>query len=630
MKRTAPIIILAGALMLTTSSLKAFDTPSPISISDSDYTEPYCYTGLTYTSDENYIYVGSGYQINEKAIVTATHVIFDDIHLTWKSGIRFDRAFNDNLAFVSGTQMTGSMHIASYSQALAADNEEDAFNEDIAIVYTTNLINPRHGSYTIKRYGEPSLAAERWNAMLLGYPVAQYSENDSRIGLMHRTGPAHWIITATPYSDTTPTTDHYGVRYAEYLCEDMIVYGGNSGGPLLVYDESDGRYTFVGYVTASYSSNLGQSSLFRIIDQTAQDLIEAALAASSSSNRLSPPTISAVGTSNGITLTWVNQGMGQTGWDIRRNNGLGWIQIASAAANALTYTDSGAEPGITYNYRIRSVKDLGTDFVNRGPWSATAAATVTGVNENLAAGAHARYLSMISGGDAPFVSSRDFDELFSGKILNSGNSWLETRVIGPGTLTFIWSASCEMPESGHRTDAITLKLDGTEQRYIGGTTGENSVTQNIGSGSHTVRWTYTKDAYNKDGLDKATVKDLSFYYSGSAEAFPGGVATSGNWRSSSLLGTYYNFGNRWIFAANGMGYIYVYPQSSQGDWTANHGLWTYMNDPAFGWCWAGMDDWPWMWSASKGWIYFMENGWFWVAGANRYEQINTGAIAYVE
>ncbi|MFA5258178.1 MAG: hypothetical protein WC360_08505, partial [Opitutales bacterium] len=80
------------------------------------------------------------------------------------------------------------------------------------------------------------------------------------------------------------------------------------------------------------------------------------------------------------------------------------------------------------------------------------------------------------------------------------------------------------------------------------------------------------------------------------------------------------------YAADGLDYVYVYPQGSQSDWTTNHALWMYMNDPTFGWCWADMDNWPWMWSFSKGWIYHSGAGWFWVADADRFERINTVEI----
>jgi hypothetical protein len=108
---------------------------------------------------------------------------------------------------------------------------------------------------------------------------------------------------------------------------------------------------------------------------------------------------------------------------------------------------------------------------------------------------------------------------------------------------------------------------------------------------------------------------------------PRSLAMSGNWRTSTWLGTYYNYpSSHWIYA-NGLGYAYVAPVS-EVDWESVHTLWMYLDDPAFGWSWTDVSSWPWAWVHTKGWVYYLSDGWFWVCDAQRYEQIVTGAVAY--
>ena len=90
----------------------------------------------------------------------------------------------------------------------------------------------------------------------------------------------------------------------------------------------------------------------------------------------------------------------------------------------------------------------------------------------------------------------DGDAAQSGDILDNDETWMETTVSGPDTLTFYWKVDSE---SG--CDFLTFEIDGVEQDSISGYTLWAQKTYTIGSGSHTLAWKYTKDGSVSSGED---------------------------------------------------------------------------------------------------------------------------------
>ena len=122
------------------------------------------------------------------------------------------------------------------------------------------------------------------------------------------------------------------------------------------------------------------------------------------------------------------------------------------------------------------------------------------------------------------------DAAQSGLISYNQSSTLQTTVTGPGTFSFQWAVSSEA-----NYDFLTFSVDGTAQASI---SGENlswvqrSVT--LGSGSHTLTWTYSKDGSVNRGLDAGFVDMASWVpttqsYTITTAASPsaGGTATGG-------------------------------------------------------------------------------------------------------
>ena len=94
----------------------------------------------------------------------------------------------------------------------------------------------------------------------------------------------------------------------------------------------------------------------------------------------------------------------------------------------------------------------------------------------------------------------------SGAITDSQESVLETKVMGPGTLTFSWWTSCEDSGGQYDWDHAEFAVDGVVLLWRDGINSwANESVRIEGGGEHTVTWTYKKDDVESDGDDVAYV-----------------------------------------------------------------------------------------------------------------------------
>ena len=65
--------------------------------------------------------------------------------------------------------------------------------------------------------------------------------------------------------------------------------------------------------------------------------------------------------SNQINLAWTDNSNNETGFKIERKTGAGgtYVQLATMAANATSYNDTGLTASTAYYYRIRSTNSVG-------------------------------------------------------------------------------------------------------------------------------------------------------------------------------------------------------------------------------------------------------------------------------
>ena len=97
------------------------------------------------------------------------------------------------------------------------------------------------------------------------------------------------------------------------------------------------------------------------------------------------------------------------------------------------------------------------------------------------------------------------DAAVSGGIDHNQQSFVETTVTGPGTLTFWWKVSSE---PGY--DYLSLLSDGLVIDSISGEQTWQQRTNFVPTGSHTFRWRYSKDGSVVAGSDRGWLDGISF------------------------------------------------------------------------------------------------------------------------
>ena len=97
------------------------------------------------------------------------------------------------------------------------------------------------------------------------------------------------------------------------------------------------------------------------------------------------------------------------------------------------------------------------------------------------------------------------DAACTGPLLDGQDSWLQTTVTGPGTLSFWWNGSSE-----EGADPFELYADGERLDAISGTNGvwRRKTIRMTGGGPHDVIWTYLKDEDGSCGEDCGWVDEV--------------------------------------------------------------------------------------------------------------------------
>jgi hypothetical protein len=123
-----------------------------------------------------------------------------------------------------------------------------------------------------------------------------------------------------------------------------------------------------------------------------------------------------------------------------------------------------------------------------------------------------------TGGNRPWLpqtgTTHDgIDAAQSGAIGHSQESWLQTTVVGPGTLTFWWRVSSE-PSN----DRLRFLINGTQQTQITGEVPWQLRTFQLGNGTQTLRWRYTKNSSTVRGQDRGWLDEVRFVAAGGSNA----------------------------------------------------------------------------------------------------------------
>jgi hypothetical protein len=97
------------------------------------------------------------------------------------------------------------------------------------------------------------------------------------------------------------------------------------------------------------------------------------------------------------------------------------------------------------------------------------------------------------------------DAAQSGVVSHNEQSWLETAVTGPGTLSFWWKVSSEFD-----FDFLEFRTNGTLAARISGEVPWQQQMYNLADGVQVLRWRYVKDASATVGKDLGWLDEVLF------------------------------------------------------------------------------------------------------------------------
>jgi hypothetical protein len=209
----------------------------------------------------------------------------------------------------------------------------------------------------------------------------------------------------------------------------------------------------------------------------------------------------------------------------------------------------------------------------------------------------------------------------------SGSS-MYLDIIGPGTVSFDWSASCEInphytnnnpqdPDSqyfGLIYDAIWLYLNGAkvenddEPVFLSGplpddptgVVSESGVTLTVPEGAHRIEWRYEKDPYTDDHQDTAFIDALSWQPdpSNPYPIYAAYEVEGTTWHASEWFGLYETSLWPWV-AHETLGWLYMVGG------TSGRGAYFSIDHPDIGIVYTTPTLWPFLYRPSSGsWLYY--------------------------
>ncbi len=198
-----------------------------------------------------------------------------------------------------------------------------------------------------------------------------------------------------------------------------------------------------------------------------------------------------------------------------RNNGApvvaaAIVSAADLAAGKLKFTPPPGANGTPYTSFTFRVQDDGIAVgggANRDPTARTMAINVTSVTLNSALDGVG--LTWTTGGAAPWFGQTTMthdgtDAAISGAIGDNQESWVRTNLSGPGILSFWWKVSSDI------LDGLRVSVDGRDAGSISKETDWKQITLSLGSGTHTIQWTYVKGVSGSAGQDRGWLDQVSF------------------------------------------------------------------------------------------------------------------------
>jgi M6 family metalloprotease-like protein len=167
----------------------------------------------------------------------------------------------------------------------------------------------------------------------------------------------------------------------------------------------------------------------------------------------------------------------------------------------LTKTVTGARDGHFYYARVRALNGVGT----AGAWSGDSDGIFVDFPRLSCTALDNCGLVFKTAGDATWLEQSAVVYYGStaaqaGHVADNQASYLQTTLVGPGTLGFWWKVSSE-----YWYDRLQVLLDGETQTWIYGDTAWAPMSLYVPAGTHVVEWRYEKDYVWSSGSDTGWV-----------------------------------------------------------------------------------------------------------------------------
>lgn len=623
-------------------------TPLPV---DSSLipTPPFSYNGMVIAHPQQGPLGVSGSIIGEGVFATIANIAYDEENLYWipPSTVHYYPRLNSveiNLAYPDEDLYARYLPIAFYkweeygsrvqNHNGSTQSVMDILNLDFAVGYFSATAEDdfllQHPELNIEEAGEVSVLRYQNEKMVVGYPRVDVGENE---GLMHLTQPDNYAFFSVHdvYSNVN-RNDSGGRIIAEYLMSDVVLGAGIGGAPVYVRDDMS-NWMMSGIIHVPGGSGM----LVRGIDDNAYydvesgsaGMIKQAIIARNGHALMRVEDLQVAETTSGsVELSWTDDSNEETGYLVLRQETGKFEEIASLPPDASSYIDDTVQPGLTYHYRVQPYKDLMDPYHrNRAPKSRQVRASVPGIHRQAQSILGADFLHLRSDGDSSWYPENG-QSLRAGAVHSTESSSLILDIIGPGILSFEWSASCEenpdyasqgSQNQGRVYDAIWLYMDDEQAMEAGipiflcgpllddptGLKGPMIVQTNVPAGAHKLEWRYAKDAYGDNHQDTAFLDSLSWnpdpvnpypVYGAWASAVP-------DWHVSEWFGMYNVQHTPWVYHEQ-LGWLYM-----MGG-TGSRGMFIHSNNAALGTLYTSPHCWPFLYQPETGswYYYFVDSG----------------------
>ncbi|MCR6654770.1 MAG: Ig-like domain-containing protein [Opitutus sp.] len=208
---------------------------------------------------------------NPRVVFSCAHVVYKEENVDpWLSKVKWHRAWSSGQfpASTTGQTLRSYYYFVGYSSAVKnyGTTSSTAFANDFVVHYAYE--DTGSGGYAgWWTDGTSQLKSGVRQKLITGYPSGLYGSSHSWKYLMHETGPFYDAFSTV--MDTYLRTT--GVSTAQ----------GNSGGPVWVWDSTNGQYYYAGVLISGLTRSLGESDdVVGVygVDDTSKTLIEAAIA----------------------------------------------------------------------------------------------------------------------------------------------------------------------------------------------------------------------------------------------------------------------------------------------------------------------------------------------------------------